>query len=133
MARRDGLQQSNPSRQLSAFDTEMRRRLWWQTILLDSRAAEVFGTGTSMLNGEWSAKLPFNLNDSELTPEMTSLPHGHGRASEMIFALVRCEVAKFVCNKKGGLKRDGSRRDSSRSSTPLSEKLEAIRVFEAHL
>ncbi|RJE22003.1 Transcription factor [Aspergillus sclerotialis] len=133
IAKRDGLHCNTQGRGLSAFDTEIRRRIWWQTVLLDSRAVEMSGAGTPILSYAWNAKLPLNINESELSPEANSLPQEHDCATDMIFCLVRCEIAKFLrqIRAKKGLEEGWT--EFSNPSISVSEKLEAIDTFEEHL
>lgn len=133
IAKRDRLHHNISCRRISAFTAEMRRRVWWQIVLLDGRAAEVSGAGTSMLSCAWNTKLPLNVNESELNTETDTLPHEHERATDMIFCLVRCEIAEFLrqFRSKSGLD-DGSR-EFSNPSISVTERLEAIDEFEKHL
>jgi len=81
---------------LSPFQVEMRRRLWWQILLLDTRVAELSGAGSTVLNHNWTTKLPSNVNDSDLFPDMRDTPQEHPGATEMVFVLHRCEVANLA-------------------------------------
>jgi len=81
---------------LPPFEVEMRRRLWWQIVLLDSRTAEISGAGTAILTHVWTTKLPLNVNDSDLFPDMRDPPIGHPGLTEMVFVLLRCEAAEFM-------------------------------------
>ena len=47
------------------FEAEMRRRLWWQLVLLDTRAAEDRGLEPMIQEGSFHTRLPCNLNDEE--------------------------------------------------------------------
>jgi hypothetical protein len=96
IAQRMGLTFDGTSYGLLPFEVEMRRRLWWQIILLDIRVAELSGAGASILNHSWSTKLPLNLNDSDLFPDMRDTPSEHPGATEMIFVLQRCEMAELM-------------------------------------
>ncbi|KAL8685373.1 MAG: hypothetical protein Q9218_007801 [Villophora microphyllina] len=74
----------------------MRRRLWWQIVLLDSRIAELSGAGTSILSTPFDTHLPSNVNDSNLNPEMGEMPPEQSGASDIIFCLARCEIGNFL-------------------------------------
>ena len=84
-----GLHSDGEHHDLSPFDTEMRRRLWWQIQLLDVRSAEL--SGAVRLGGRdwWDVQLPSNCNDAEIYPEMTTKPANHDRATEMTCCLLR--------------------------------------------
>ncbi|CAG8972298.1 hypothetical protein HYALB_00001699 [Hymenoscyphus albidus] len=78
------------------FETEMRRRLWWQIVFLDTRIGELSGSATSMFQHIRSVHLPLNVNDADLFPDMREPPVEHPGATEMLFVLPRCEVIKFL-------------------------------------
>ncbi|RDW88396.1 hypothetical protein BP6252_00428 [Coleophoma cylindrospora] len=81
---------------VSPFDSEMRRRLWWQIVLLDTRVGEFTGALNSILTQPWTTKLPLNVNDSDLYPDMKEAPVESKGVTEMIFVLLRCEVGAFL-------------------------------------
>jgi Fungal specific transcription factor domain len=67
---RDGSHYTN----LTPFKQEMRRRLWWTVMQLDLRSSEDLGTDLAFYEMMSDAKLPRNLNDEDITPDMTELP-----------------------------------------------------------
>ncbi|CRG82731.1 hypothetical protein PISL3812_00076 [Talaromyces islandicus] len=86
-----------PSR-IPPFDAEMRRRLWWQIILLDSRAAQLSGLSVDFQTRTYfDSQLPLNVNDSDLYPEMSVLPPDvEPHSTEMIFCLAIYEGVRFI-------------------------------------
>lgn len=78
------------------FEAEMRRRLWWHICTLDVRMAEDHGSDPNILESTFSTKLPLNINDTSLDPEMGELPQGQPGRTEMLFSLVRFEVSHFA-------------------------------------
>jgi hypothetical protein len=70
--------------------------LWWQIILIDTRVAELSGAGKIILNYTWNTKLPSNINDSDLFPDMRDPPVESLGITEMIFFRLRCEIIGFV-------------------------------------
>ncbi|KFX98983.1 hypothetical protein V490_02004 [Pseudogymnoascus sp. VKM F-3557] len=83
---------------LSPFETEIRRRLWWQLKLNDSRAAELCGQAKFQdfaLNNT-SPKKPANVNDADLYPSMLRAPEESTRPTEMIWCMFRSELAGFA-------------------------------------
>jgi hypothetical protein len=126
---RDGVQLG-----LSPFETEIRCRLWWMIGILDGRSAELCGCGNSTSAHMWDVKLPLNVNDSDLDPDMLEPPVEHSGSTEMMFCLSRCEVGVFL--KKGSLNSpfDGYWAKLNSSATPIEEKDRAIdeleRIFE---
>ncbi|KFY69098.1 hypothetical protein V496_00477 [Pseudogymnoascus sp. VKM F-4515 (FW-2607)] len=83
---------------LSPFETEIRRRLWWQLKLHDSRAAELCGQAKFQDFGlnNTSPKIPANVNDADLYPSMLQPPEESTRPTEMIWCMFRTELAGFA-------------------------------------
>jgi hypothetical protein len=67
---RDGSNYPN----VTPFKQEMRRRLWWQTVILDSRASEDLGCDPTIYDMMADTRLPRNLDDRDITFDMTELP-----------------------------------------------------------
>jgi hypothetical protein len=87
-----GLHRDGTNFGLSPFDTEMRRRLWWQVCILDVRAAEDYGTDPSLMEQTYDTKMPLNVNDADLDPNATEPPIPIVGVSEMTFCLIRFEI-----------------------------------------
>jgi hypothetical protein len=51
---------------------------------------------TSMLAPTWDCKIPLNVNDSDLSPEMKEPPVVQGSSTDAMFAVVRSELGDFV-------------------------------------
>jgi hypothetical protein len=96
IAQRMGLSTDGTNYAIPPFEVEMRRRLWWQIVLIDIRAAELSGAGPAMLMYTWNTKLPSNINDSDLFPDMREPPVERPGITEMIFVRVRCEGVQLV-------------------------------------
>ena len=82
--------------QLKPFDVEMRRRLWWVLCLLDVRSAEEQGTELIIAEKSHDTRLPLNVNDSDLDPDMTDFPEERQGATDMSFSLIRYEICTFA-------------------------------------
>ena len=95
MAQRAGLHREQALTNFSVFDAEMRRRVWWALMTLDTRAAELSGSGISVFHNAHDTEIPRNLNDGDLAPNMKELPSDRTGPTEMIFVCLRHEVAKF--------------------------------------
>ncbi|KAL2827491.1 putative fungal-specific transcription factor [Aspergillus pseudoustus] len=95
LAQRIGLQRDGEASGLSSFEVQMRRRLFWQLLPLDSFASQVSGIGISMPPDAWDTKRPLNINDSQLFPGTSTQPGEHKGATEMIFCLSRLEIHNF--------------------------------------
>ena len=94
-----GLHRDGRSLGLSYFETEMRRRLWWQIIVLDFRSGEL--TGLARMTGlAWqSVDVPSNVNDADMYPEMTDPLTNHEGSTEMVGCLLRYEFGRFMREK----------------------------------
>jgi hypothetical protein len=74
---------------LTPFETEMRRRIWWQIISREWTQGAVSGIATpSMLPVGWDTKEPQNLNDADLFPSSTEPPNPREGPTEMAFCLI---------------------------------------------
>lgn len=60
--------------EVSIFDGEIRRRLWMTIVELDLGASLVYGMPFVLHAGQFTCRSPLNLNDIELTKDMTELP-----------------------------------------------------------
>lgn len=101
ICQRMGLNHDGTTFGLLPFETEIRRRLWWNVLLFDFRISELSGAGSSILDHVWTTKLPLNINDSDLSPDMKDPPREHVGITEMVFVLQRCEVAKLMHSMRG--------------------------------
>lgn len=78
------------------FEAEMRRRLWWAMVLYDSRISEMTDYKTTQLIPTWDCKIPVNVNDFDLRPEMTKRPSDQEAPTEALFAVVRGAIGNFI-------------------------------------
>lgn len=90
IARAMGLHRDGSHFSLSPFETEVRRRIWWQICMLDYRASEDHGCDASILPVSFDTELPLNVNDADMHPDSTEISARAG-CSEMTFALIRFE------------------------------------------
>ena len=94
IAIRLGLHGDGTKFKLSPFDTEQRRRMWWNLVALDKRIAETTGSAvTAMSTPRADCKRPLNLNDSDLYPHAKHPPQASNFSTEMVFSLARYELA----------------------------------------
>ena len=133
IARKNGLHRDIQYPGMTFFESEMRRRLWWQIVLFESRVAEMSAAGTSILSTQSDAKLPLNLNDADINREMKNPPQEHIGATEMIFALVRAETAEFLRQIRANSWLDMGYAEFRNHLIPLKDKLKTIDDFEKHL
>ncbi|KAI9149563.1 transcription factor [Paramyrothecium foliicola] len=81
---------------LLPFETEMRRRIWWQIILQDAKNAVTSGLTHSMLPSNWDTKEPQNLNDADLIPGSTEPFRPREGPTEMGFCLLLYQMSRFI-------------------------------------
>jgi len=85
---RDGAQFGLPP-----FETEQRRRLWWQLVIFDKRVAEITGSSiTALSTCGGDCKFPLNLNDTDLNIHAKDPPTAYPGPTEMLFCLTRIEL-----------------------------------------
>lgn len=97
IGQRMGLHRESTSRGLSVFEAEIRRRLWWQIIILDTRSARLSGAAVDVdTYPHWDTKRPLNVNDSDLNPDMKELPVEHTGITEMLFCSIRYEIGEYM-------------------------------------
>lgn len=95
IGQRIGLHRDGEALGIPPFHAEMRRRLWWQIMLLEGFAQKLAGAGGTVAVMS-DVKMPANLNDSDLFVDMKELPKDHEGATEMMFFLIRCHVGDFL-------------------------------------
>jgi hypothetical protein len=91
-AQRLGLHRDGTTFGLGPFQVEIRRRLWWSIYLLDSRSSEFYAMGPQIAEESYDARLPLNIQDSDISPDMTKAPDERTGFMDMTFCLIRCEM-----------------------------------------
>jgi hypothetical protein len=118
---------------LSPFDTEMRRRLWWQVCILDTRASEDHGSDPSILESSFDTKFPLSINDDDLDPNSAEPPVPREGVSEMTFCLIRYEICNLTRKLTYTPPGPAPCKISGKQSLSLEEKEEMIRDCARHL
>ena len=96
IAQRMGIHSESALSKCTAFEAEMRRRLWWSPILFDTRIGQIANSRTVTLDPTWDCKIPLNVNDSDLRPEMKGPPAVQGKCTEALFVVVRSELGEYI-------------------------------------
>ncbi|KAL2831343.1 hypothetical protein BJY01DRAFT_226628, partial [Aspergillus pseudoustus] len=91
-----GLHRDGETFGLRPLETELRRRLWWHICLLDNRSTEYHGCEPIVHECVFDTKMPLNINDTDITAEMTQPPTERDGATEMTLCLMRCEAMRVV-------------------------------------
>ncbi|CAH0046249.1 unnamed protein product [Clonostachys solani] len=96
LAQKMGYHRDGETLGLTPYETEMRRRIWWQIVLQDSKNALVSGLSHSMLLKNWDTKMPQNVNDVDLFPGSSEPIYPREGPTEMGFCLYSYHLAKFL-------------------------------------
>ncbi|KAH8652250.1 fungal-specific transcription factor domain-containing protein [Xylariales sp. PMI_506] len=92
-----GLHRDQSNSKLSFFDKEMRIRLWWSLCGFWSRVSMAEATGGKGLVLEvGDVRLPLNVNDADLHPDMTEAPIESNRPTEMLCVLMKLELPNWL-------------------------------------
>ncbi|KAB8278748.1 C6 transcription factor [Aspergillus minisclerotigenes] len=81
---------------LSPFEIEIRRRLWWHVCILDMLASEDQGTDTQIKPDTFYTRLPSNIDVYDLVPEMSELPSEKLGYTDITLCIINCEIATSV-------------------------------------
>ncbi|KAH8682307.1 fungal-specific transcription factor domain-containing protein [Xylariales sp. PMI_506] len=79
----------------SPFEAEMRRRLWWQIMVLDIRAAEDRGTEAMIAPDSYNTRLPLNLNDDDFGPDSAGPLSERMGPTDMTFSLCTAQSSSM--------------------------------------
>ncbi|KAI2465809.1 C6 transcription factor [Annulohypoxylon bovei var. microspora] len=96
LARKMGLHRDGTSLGLPPFETEMRRRLWFQLVHMDFRTADVMGARPSLDLMCGDTKPPLNVEDDDLYPDMTDPPPEREGITSMTICVVRCDILETL-------------------------------------
>ncbi|RDW58930.1 putative C6 transcription factor [Aspergillus mulundensis] len=91
-----GLHRDGEQFGLRPLETELRRRLWWHICLLDNRSTDYHGSEPIVHESIFDTKMPLNINDDDITAEMTQTPVEREGITEMTFCLMRCHAMRVV-------------------------------------
>ncbi|KXJ95186.1 fungal-specific transcription factor domain-domain-containing protein [Microdochium bolleyi] len=100
LGHRLGLHRDGAAFNLSPFEVEERRRLWWNLAGFDRRLGEMTGSTITAISSGGDCKLPLNINDADLHLYARDPPAPHSAATEMLFSLSRLEFHKAPGNDK---------------------------------
>jgi hypothetical protein len=111
---------------LSPFDTEIRRRIWWQLKSHDFRTAELCGLAKfrDIDTGPDSTKWPSNIGDNNLHPGMTSLETITPGLTDASFVAFKFEMTKFAATRIAGFRKLGKDPSQWNLDTPDNDKVE---------
>lgn len=91
-----GLHRTVADTRMPFFEQEMRIRVWWQIMGMESWSRRKVLGLTLSLADYGDVRMPMNVNDAELHPNMTNRPIEHLGATEMLYCLMKYEVKHYV-------------------------------------
>lgn len=128
-----GLHRDGEKFGLSPYNTEMRRRLWWQICVLDVRASEDHGSDPSIFDHTFDTKFPLSINDEDLDPDAKEPPQPREGVSDMTFVLVRFEICALSKRLQYNAPGRGPFSSGNPTKLTLEEKEELIKETESRL
>lgn len=86
----------DPERKYSPLESEIRRRVWCHLQGLENSTAEEGQSRGKSVMANSNVKLPSNLNDCDLDPEMIQAPEPRSGITDMTFPTLRFEIHRLV-------------------------------------
>jgi hypothetical protein len=133
IARRMELHRDGASLNLSPFEAEMRRRLWWLIIQADFRLSDVINARPSLDLFATDVKTPLNIHDTELQPDMLELPTERKGITAVSMCRFRCDILDFMRRMSAGGDKSMHWESFGSSDLSLVEKDKIITQAEDHL
>jgi hypothetical protein len=81
---------------LTPYEAEVRRRVWWVLCILDVRSSEDQRAEVTIGIGSFDTKMPMNLNDSDIDPESTIRPVDREGITDITFARISFELCEIT-------------------------------------
>lgn len=78
--------------ELSPFQVEMRRRVWWHICFIDSKVSDCQVSEVSISENIFDTRQPTNLNDTDIHPDMTTMPPSREGFTDLTTCLIKCEL-----------------------------------------
>ena len=89
LAQASGIHRDGTNFGLSPFETEVRRRLWWNIASLEESFSEYHGSATACLDRISDTQLPTNIGDNSIYPTMVEWPKPQDCCTEMTNCLIK--------------------------------------------
>lgn len=85
-------QDGSTTSSITPFDVELRRRLWWQICLIDSRSDDMQVSQFKISEGIFDTKPPINVDDTHIYPGMSTAPVNRKSWTDTTILLIGCEM-----------------------------------------
>lgn len=105
-----GLHQDGNGQTFSAFEAEMRRRLFWQILALDMRASEDRGSESTLTEHSFSTIMPHNLDDKDFGHDSQHPLYDRTGPKEMTLCLLEIDALRTGWKINSGLSVPESKR-----------------------
>ncbi|KAK9851300.1 Fungal transcriptional regulatory protein [Penicillium brevicompactum] len=92
LAQAQGVHRDGTNFRLSPFDIEIRRRLWWHICMLDMLSSRDQGVDTQIRPEMFDTKFPINIDDHDLTPQMTQQPESKTGFTNITICVMNCSI-----------------------------------------
>ncbi len=115
IAERMGLHRDGDDLGLPVLRSEERRRMWWQLQHMEISTAKLVGSITMTIYADWDTKLPKNLEDHDLRPDIQALPPVRRGLTTMSHCLWQYQILYMQRTIR---QPDGSRKDLSWMLSP---------------
>lgn len=98
IAERIGIHDEGLNAKCLVLEAETRRRLWWSLSTFDTRICEISGYKMKVqaFAEDGGCKLPLNVNDFDIRPEMQTPPEAYTTPTEALFTVVRSELSDSI-------------------------------------
>lgn len=78
--------------QLTPYEVEIRRRVWWALCFLDVRSSEDQGMDYTIVSGSFDTKFPLNLDDADFHTETRDTPPERQGLTAMSISIDMCKI-----------------------------------------
>lgn len=95
IAHKMGVHRDGETLGLTPFETEIRRRVWWQIIVIDAMYAITSGLKPMLLPSGCNTRIPQNVNDTDFSSDSTTIKPRDG-PTDMVFVLILYEIVYFI-------------------------------------
>jgi hypothetical protein len=112
---------------MSPFEVEMRRRLWWRVCLIEIRLYDNHAPWMNISERNFDTREPTNINDADLDPDMTTPPTPRDGFTDSTITLVSCEMWRLSQTMRSVVSNIGP--DQQRSNSSIENKLSTLRSF----
>lgn len=103
-AERCGLHRDGILLGLPPYETEKRRRVWWELQHLDMALGVKSGSMSLSLQASWDARLPLNIEDEDIEPSMREAPEereGLTSMSQCLWTYWVLDLQRSFCHADG--------------------------------